>query len=97
MREALGRGDGLAGERDNGNGPLMRTAPLAFIDATVAGIVYGIEGIPAEWLDKLWGRGVIEACLFWRSKRSVLPMSARTNEGMDMPGEAVEPKILGRR
>lgn len=46
----------------------MRTAPLAFIDATVASIVYDIEGIPAEWLGKLWGKGVIEVCLFWRLK-----------------------------
>lgn len=33
-REALERGHGLSGEWDNGNGSLMRTAPLAFIDAT---------------------------------------------------------------
>ena len=161
-REALERGHGLAGERDNGNGSLMRTVPLAFTDATddevravsaithahptsmeacvamvriardliagaspadvagdvaarpvddirsggfvrhtfdaalwclanttsyaecalaavnlgddtdttaavagaLAGIVYGIEGIPSEWLDKLRGKDVIEACLF---------------------------------
>ena len=30
--EALGRGRGLDGERDNGNGSLMRIAPLAFFD-----------------------------------------------------------------
>ena len=161
-REALERGHGLAGERDNGNGSLMRTVPLAFTDATddevrsvsaithahpistevcvamvhiardlvagaspaevagdvaarpvgeirstgfvrhtfdaalwclantssyaecalvavnlgddtdttaavagaLAGIVYGVEGIPAEWLDKLRGTDVIEVCLF---------------------------------
>ena len=161
-REALERGHGLSGERDNGNGSLMRTVPLAFTDATddevravsavthahptsteacvamvhiardliagatpaevagdvaarpvdeirsggfvldtfdaalwclantssyaecalaavnlgddtdttaavagaLAGIVYGVEGIPAEWLDRLRGRDVIEACLF---------------------------------
>ena len=33
-RAALERGRGLAGERDNGNGSLMRTVPLAFTDAT---------------------------------------------------------------
>ena len=33
-REALERGHGLSGEWDNGNGSLMRTIPLAFIDAT---------------------------------------------------------------
>lgn len=31
---ALGSGVGCAGERDNGNGSLMRIAPLAFVDAT---------------------------------------------------------------
>ena len=160
-REALERRHGLAGERDNGNGSLMRTVPLAFTEATndevravsaityarptsteacvamvhiardlvasassadvagdvaarpvdeirsggfvrhtfdaalwclanttsyaecalaavklgddtdttaavagaLAGIVYGIEGIPAEWFDTLRGKDVIEACL----------------------------------
>jgi ADP-ribosylglycohydrolase len=33
---ALELGRGMAGERDNGNGSLMRTAPLAFTDATDA-------------------------------------------------------------
>ena len=33
-RAALERGHGLTGERDNGNGSLMRTIPLAFTDAT---------------------------------------------------------------
>lgn len=32
--EALERGHGLSGERNNGSGSLMRTVPLAFIDAT---------------------------------------------------------------
>ena len=31
---ALSAGEGLSGERDNGNGSLMRTMPLAFTDAT---------------------------------------------------------------
>ena len=161
-REALECGHGLAGERDNGNGSLMRTVPLAFTDATddearavsvithahptsteacvamvrvardliagaspaevagdvaarpvdeissggfvldtfdaalwclantssyaecalaavnlgddtdttaavagaLAGIVYGVEGIPTGWLNKLRGKDLIEACLF---------------------------------
>lgn len=29
-----------------------------------AGIVYGIDSIPAEWLAKLRGKDVIDACLF---------------------------------
>ncbi len=165
--QALRLGRGLTGERDNGNGSLMRTLPLAFTDATddevravsaithahrtsteacvtavevarklvagedvrsaaravnpslvdiidgdaprsggyvldtlhaalwclantdsfedcalaavnlgddtdttgavaggLAGIVYGIGGIPAEWLEKLRGKGEIESCLF---------------------------------
>lgn len=39
-------------------------------DATVAvagalaAIVYGTEGIPVEWLDKLRGKELIESCLF---------------------------------
>lgn len=30
----------------------------------LAGIVYGIDGIPQEWLDELRGKDVIESCLF---------------------------------
>lgn len=30
----------------------------------LAGIVYGIDSIPAEWLAKLRGKDVIDACLF---------------------------------
>lgn len=161
-REALARGHGLSGERDNGNGSLMRTVPLAFAGAddgevravsaithahptsteacvrmvrvardlvagatpadvagdlagvpeaevrsggyvldteraalwclattssyrdcvlaavnlgddtdttaavagALAGIVYGVGGIPGEWLAALRGRDVIERCLF---------------------------------
>lgn len=163
--EALRIGHGLAGEWDNGNGSLMRTIPLAFVDAAddeiravsaithahptsteacvamvgaarsliagttarevalvygvdpdkprtevrsggyvldtfdaalwclantsnyrdcvllavnlgddtdttgavagaLAGIVYGVEGIPAEWLSSLRGKDIIERCLF---------------------------------
>ena len=40
------------------------TDTTAAVAGALAGIVYGIEGIPAEWLDKLRGKGVIEACLF---------------------------------
>ena len=161
---ALSRGYGCAGERDNGNGSLMRIAPLAFTDATddevravsaithvhatscdactalvhaarllasgerprdvarrlvdldadeaairsggyvldtlhaalwclgttgdypscairavnlgddtdttaavagaLAGIAYGLEGIPGEWLHRLRGKDVIDSCLF---------------------------------
>lgn len=34
VSKALNEGHGLTGERDNGNGSLMRIAPLAFTDAT---------------------------------------------------------------
>lgn len=36
----------------------------ATVAGALAGIVYGIEGIPAEWLNKLRGKDVIESCLF---------------------------------
>lgn len=34
------------------------------IAGALAGIVYGIEGILFEWLDKLQGINAIEVCLF---------------------------------
>ena len=40
------------------------TDTTAAVAGALAGIVYGIEGIPLEWLDKLRGKDVIEACLF---------------------------------
>ena len=40
------------------------TDTTAAVAGALAGIVYGIEGIPAEWLDKLRGTDVIEECLF---------------------------------
>ncbi len=40
------------------------TDTTAAVAGALAGIVYGVEGIPAEWLDKLRGTDVIEACLF---------------------------------
>ena len=40
------------------------TDTTAAVAGALAGIVYGIEGIPAEWLDALRGKDVIEACLF---------------------------------
>ena len=40
------------------------TDTTAAVAGALAGIVYGIEGIPAEWLDKLRGTDVIESCLF---------------------------------
>lgn len=30
----------------------------------LAGIVYGMDGMPAEWLEALRGKDVIEGCLF---------------------------------
>ena len=39
------------------------TDTTAAVAGALAGIVYGIEGIPAEWLAKLRGTDVIEACL----------------------------------
>ncbi len=34
------------------------------VAGALAGIVYGIDGIPREWLEQLRGKDVIEACLF---------------------------------
>jgi ADP-ribosylglycohydrolase len=34
------------------------------VAGALAGIAYGLEGIPAEWLEALRGKDVIEACLF---------------------------------
>ena len=34
------------------------------VAGALAGIVYGIEGIPEEWLSTLRGRDVIDSCLF---------------------------------
>ena len=67
---ALHTGKGGSGERDNGNGSLMRIAPLAFTDTTtavagaLAGTAYGIDAIPREWIDTLRGKELIESCLF---------------------------------
>ncbi len=36
----------------------------AAVAGALAGIVYGMDAIPAEWLDTLRGKDVIEACLF---------------------------------
>lgn len=40
------------------------TDTTAAVAGALAGIVYGVEGIPAEWLGALRGTDVIEACLF---------------------------------
>ena len=40
------------------------TDTTAAVAGALAGIVYGVEGIPAGWLNKLQGKDVIEACLF---------------------------------
>ncbi|PLS24978.1 ADP-ribosylglycohydrolase family protein [Bifidobacterium imperatoris] len=40
------------------------TDTTAAVAGGLAGIVYGTEGIPAEWIAKLRGKDVIDACLF---------------------------------
>ena len=40
------------------------TDTTAAVAGALAGIVYGMEGIPEGWLSALRGRDVIEACLF---------------------------------
>lgn len=40
------------------------TDTTAAVAGALAGIVYGVEGIPGEWLSALRGSEVIEACLF---------------------------------
>lgn len=40
------------------------TDTTAAVAGALAGIVYGMEGIPGEWLSALRGSEVIEACLF---------------------------------
>ena len=34
------------------------------VAGALAGIVYGVEGIPTEWLNSLRGKDIIERCLF---------------------------------
>lgn len=40
------------------------TDTVAAVAGALAGIVYGYDGIPQEWIKKLRGRKIIEACLF---------------------------------
>ncbi|WP_273446350.1 ADP-ribosylglycohydrolase family protein [Thermophilibacter provencensis] len=40
------------------------TDTTAAVAGALAGIVYGIERIPLEWLNKLRGKALIESCLF---------------------------------
>lgn len=40
------------------------TDTTAAVAGALAGIVYGMDAIPAEWLEALRGKDVIEACLF---------------------------------
>lgn len=40
------------------------TDTTAAVAGALAGIVYGVEGIPGDWLSALRGAEVIEACLF---------------------------------
>lgn len=40
------------------------TDTTAAVAGGLAGIVYGVEGIPAEWMSTLRGKPLIESCLF---------------------------------
>ena len=40
------------------------TDTVAAVAGGLAGIIYGMEGIPAEWIEKLRGKEVIKKCLF---------------------------------
>ena len=40
------------------------TDTTAVVVGGLAGIAYGMDGIPAEWLDALLGKATIDACLF---------------------------------
>ena len=40
------------------------TDTTAAVAGGLAGIAYGIDGIPAEWLNALLGKSTIDACLF---------------------------------
>lgn len=40
------------------------TDTTAAVAGALAGIVYGIQGIPDEWVNKLRGKELIDACLF---------------------------------
>lgn len=40
------------------------TDTVAAVAGGLAGIIYGLEGIPTEWIDKLRGKDLIDRCLF---------------------------------
>ena len=40
------------------------TDTTAAVAGGLAGIVYGMGGIPGKWLDALLGKATIDACLF---------------------------------
>ena len=40
------------------------TDTTAAVAGGLAGVAYGMEGIPGEWLDALLGKATIDACLF---------------------------------
>lgn len=40
------------------------TDTVAAVAGALAGIIYGIDGIPSDWMDSLRGKDIIEDCLF---------------------------------
>ena len=40
------------------------TDTTAAVAGGLAGVAYGMEGLPGEWLDALLGKAAIDACLF---------------------------------
>ena len=42
----------------------MRTDTIAAIAGGLAGIIYGYDSIPKDWIEKLQRKDLIEECLF---------------------------------
>ncbi len=40
------------------------TDTVGAVAGAIAGILYGYEGIPAEWIEMLKSKEVIESCMF---------------------------------
>ena len=40
------------------------TDTVGAVTGGLAGIAYGMDGIPGEWIDKLRGKEIIDRCLF---------------------------------